>query len=123
MAMTAGIISCATLRQLSFERPEVALNTIEISGLDLDGVDLVLWLDVHNPNDYEIETTRIEATLDLEGTHFGSADGVGAAVRALLGRGTVNYELDTRLRIQTSLGGRSVSFQHRGEVQVKDVVR
>lgn len=139
--------SCATLRQLSFERPTVELDMVEISGLDLDGVSLVLLLDVYNPNAYEIQTTRIEATLDLAGTHFGSAaldrsvplppashtivrlpasftwEGAGAAARALLGRGTVNYDLDTRLRVQTSLGGQNVTFRHRGEVQVSDLVR
>jgi LEA14-like dessication related protein len=141
------MVSCATLRQLSFERPTVELDAVEISGLDLDGVGLVLWLDVFNPNEYEIQTTRVEAELDLEDTHFGTAtldesvplaaashtlvklpasftwEGVGAAARALLRRGTVNYDLDTRLRVQTSLGARTVSFRHRGEVQVKDLVR
>ena len=52
--------SCATLRQLSFERPTVELDMVEISGLDLYGVSLVLLLDVYNPNAYEIQTTRID---------------------------------------------------------------
>lgn len=146
LLLTAILASCATLRQMSFERPTVELDAVEISGLDLDGVSLVLWLDVYNPNGYEIRTSRIETALDLEGTHFGSAaldgsvplaaashtivklpasftwDGVGAAARALLSRGTVDYDLDTRLRVQTSLGQRDVSFRHRGEVQVRDLV-
>ena len=147
LASAIGIVSCATFKQLSFERPTVELDTVEISGLDLDGVSLVLWLDVYNPNGYEIQTTRVEAALDLEETHFGSAaldegvplaaashtlvrlpasftwEGVGAAARALLGRGTVDYDLDARLRIQTSLGARTVNLRHRGQVQVTDLVR
>lgn len=146
LVAAATIVSCATLRQLSFERPSVELDAVEISGLDLDGVSLILWLDVYNPNDYEIRTTRVEAELDLEETHFGSAaldesvplaaashtlvklpasfrwEGVGAAARALLGRGTVDYDLETRLWVQTSLGGRTLSLRRRGEVQVKDLV-
>jgi LEA14-like dessication related protein len=147
VAATATVVSCATLRQLSFEPPTLQLDAVEISRIDLNGVSLVLWLDVFNPNDYQIQTTRVEAELDLEDTHFGNAtldesvslaaashtlvklpasfswDGVGAAARALLGRGTVDYDLDTRLRVQTSLGARTVSLRHRGEVQVKDLVR
>ncbi|MGD8699212.1 MAG: LEA type 2 family protein [Gemmatimonadales bacterium] len=147
LVAAATIVSCATLRQLSFEQPSVELDAVEISGLDLDGVSLILWLDVYNPNEYEIRTTRVEADLDLEETHFGSAaldesvplaaashtrvklpatfrwEGVGAAARALLGRGTVDYDLETRLRVQTSLGGRTLSLRRRGEVQVKDLVR
>ena len=146
LAATATLVSCATLRQLSFERPSVELDTVEIVGLGLDGVSLVLWLDVYNPNDYDIQTSRLDAALDLEGTHFGSAtlhdntslaatshtlvkvpasfswEGVGAAARALLRRGTVGYDLETELRVQTSVGGRTVSLRHRGEVQVRDFI-
>ena len=41
LAATATLVSCATLRQLSFERPSVELDTVEIVGLGLDGVSLV----------------------------------------------------------------------------------
>src|SRR5207253_10617431 len=30
-------------------------------------------LDVYNPNDYRIRSTRLEVGIDLEGTHFGDA--------------------------------------------------
>jgi len=140
LAVTASLFSCATLRHLSFEQPSVELDAVEIVGLDLDGVSLVLWLDVYNPNDYEIQTSRLDAALDLESTHFGSAtlhdntslaaishtlvkvpasfswEGVGAAARALLRRGTVDYDLET------SLGARTVSLRHRGEAKVKDLI-
>jgi len=146
LAALSSLAACATLQHLSFERPTVELDTVEISGLDLDGFSLVLWLDVYNPNGYEIRTSRIETSLDLEGTHFGTAavdravplapashtvvkipasftwDGVGAAARAILSRGMVNYDLDTRLRVETSLGDRDVGFRHRGEVQVRDLM-
>jgi LEA14-like dessication related protein len=146
LAAMATLFSCATLQQLSFEQPSVELDAVEIVGLDLDGVSLVLWLDVYNPNDYDIQTSRLDATLDLEGSHFGTAtlhdntslaatshtlvkvpasfswEGVGAAARALLRRGTVDYDLETQLRVQTSLGARTVSLRHRGEVQVQDLI-
>lgn len=146
LAGTATCASCATLQQLSFGRPTVELDTVEISSLDLDGFSLILWLDVYNPNSYEIRTSRIETSLDLEGTHFGSAaldravplapashtvvklpasftwDGVGAAARAILSSGTVNYDLDTRLRVRTSLGERNFGFRHQGEVQVRKLI-
>jgi LEA14-like dessication related protein len=138
--------SCATLKQLSFERPSLQLDAIEITGLDLDGVSLVLWLDVYNPNGYEIRTTRVDAELALEGTRFGSAlleenvplaptahtlvkipaaftwQGIGAGARSLLDRGKVDYDLDARLRVQTSLGARTLTFEHRGEVPIRDLV-
>jgi LEA14-like dessication related protein len=139
--------SCATLRQLHFERPTVELEAIEITWIDLSGGSLVLVLDVFNPNDFDIRTTRVEASLDLEETDFGKAilegdetllagshtlvevpaeftwEGVGAGARALLQRGTVRYDLESRLRIETSVGGRTVTLRHRGEVPVRDLLR
>ncbi len=138
--------SCATLKQLSFERPSLQLDAIEITGLNLEGVSLVLWLDVYNPNGYEIRTTRVDAELQLEDTRFGSAlleenvplapaahtlvkipaaftwQGIGAGARALLESGKVDYELDTRLRVETSLGSRTLNIGHRGQVPIRDLV-
>ncbi len=129
---------------MSFERPTVELDALELTALDLDGASLKLWLDVYNPNGYELRTTRIEADLDLEDTHLGSAslekaivlaplahtvvelparvswEGLGAGARALLERGAVDYVLDTRLRVNTSLGNRTVRFRTHGEVPILD---
>ncbi|UCF20880.1 MAG: LEA type 2 family protein [Gemmatimonadota bacterium] len=136
--------SCATFQQLRFEKPALELEALEIASFGLSDVSLVLWLDVYNPNDYEIRTTRVEVALDLEETHFGSAlleqsvrlpaashtsvrvpakftwEGVGAGARALLERGAVTYSLETKLRVDTSVGGRTLSFRNRGEVPISD---
>jgi LEA14-like dessication related protein len=141
------LTSCATLRQLQFEQPSVDLEAIEITGVGVSGGSLVLVLEVFNPNDYDIRTIWVEASLELEGTHFGTAvlegdetlaansrtqveipaeftwEGVGAGARALLGRGALRYQLEARLRVETSIGGRTVSLRNRGEVPVRDLVR
>jgi LEA14-like dessication related protein len=141
------LASCATLKHLQFEQPTVDLKAIEIAGVGVSGGSLVLVLDVFNPNDYDIRTTWVEASLDLEDTHFGTAvlegdetlvansrtqveipaeftwEGVGAGARALLGRGALRYNLETRLRVETSIGGRTVTLRNRGEVPVRDLVR
>jgi LEA14-like dessication related protein len=143
----ACVCSCAVFQQLRFEEPTVELGAIEITGLGFSGVSLNIWLDVFNPNDYEIGTTRIEADLQLEETHFGSAlleedveiapsshtrvmiparftwEGVGTGVRALLLKGVVNYEMETKLRAKTPLGARTLDFKSRGEVPISDLVR
>ncbi len=140
----SGALSCAAFQRIRFEQPDVSLEAIEVTGLDLSGVSLVLWLDVFNPNDYELRTTRVEADLELEGRQFGRAllneaaalgagmhtrvrvpaeftwEGLGAGARALLERGSVNYQLDSRLRVETSFGGRNLSFRTRGEVPVRN---
>ncbi len=135
-------LSCSLFQRIRFEEPDVSLEAIEITGLDLSGVSLVLWLDVFNPNDYDLRTTRVEADLELEGSRFGRAQlseaavlgaglhtrvgvpaefswqGLGAGARGLLERGSVRYQLDTRLRVETSFGGRNLTLRRRGEVPV-----
>ncbi|UCC81921.1 MAG: LEA type 2 family protein [Gemmatimonadota bacterium] len=148
MAVLALLLaSCATLSQLQFDQPTVDLDAIEVTGVGVSGGSLVLVLDVFNPNDYDIRTTWVEASLDLEDTHFGTAvlegdktlvansrtqveipaeftwEGVGAGARALLGRGALRYDLETRLRVETSIGGRTVTLRNRGEVPIRDLVR
>jgi len=143
----AVVCSCAAFQQLRFEEPTVELDSVEITGLGLSGVSMNVWLDVFNPNDFVIGATRIEADLQLEETHFGSAlleedveiapashtrvripasftwDGIGAGVRALLVNGVVDYQLESKLRVRTSLGARNLSFKSRGEVPISDLVR
>ncbi len=135
-------MSCATLKHLRFEKPTIEFDALEISGVSFEGGSLVLWLEIYNPNDYEIRTTWVESTLHLEGTRFGTAvleesvtlaaasnttvkipatftwKGIGAGARALLDRGAVDYLLETRIKVQTSLGGHTVSFENKGEVPI-----
>jgi LEA14-like dessication related protein len=140
------VAACAPLQQLSFELPTVELAAVKITHLDLAGGALVLRLDVFNPNSYAISTTRVEATLELEGQSFGTAvleeatrlaaashtqldipaqffwEGVGAGARSLLQRGEVGYRLETKMRLQTSLGGRTASLRKSGRVTISDLV-
>ncbi len=140
--LAVGALSCSLFQRIRFEHPRLSLEAIEIIGLDLTGVSLVLWLDVFNPNDYELRTTSVEADLEVERTRFGSAqlsgatvlgagshtrvrvpaqfswEGLGAGARGLLERGSVRYQLDTRLRVETAFGGRNLRLSSRGEVPV-----
>lgn len=144
--LVLSLLGCATLRQLSFTRPTVGLESVEITGLGLQGGSLNLLLDVYNPNQYELRTLRIDASLDLEDTHFGDAAlervivleptahttvevpvgftwaGVGAGARALLARGAVNYRMASRLRVDTPIGERSVELSNAGLVPIRDLL-
>ena len=145
---TVGLLTgCATvLQQLQFSRPSLDLETIQVTGISFTGGSVDLILDVFNPNSYDLNTMRVEAGIDLEGTHFGDVSweepvtlpsgehttvrvplsftwsGVGAGARGLLTRGTVNYVLDTRLFLDTPLGDRAVGFETSGEVPLLEMV-
>jgi LEA14-like dessication related protein len=143
LGLTVLLPACAGL---SFQQPTAALVAVELTGVGLDGGALNLQLDVHNPNAFDLRTTRVALGLDLDGTHFGDVDlgsdvllpahqtsrvvlplrfqwsGVGAGARAMLGCGSVRYDLVGRLFVQTPIGERAVGVRLGGEVTLKDLV-
>ncbi len=141
-----GLALLTACARLTFQHPTAALVAIELTGVGLQGGALTLQLDVHNPNAFDLRTTRIAVGLDLDGTHFGDLDlardialpagrtsrvelplsfvwsGVGAGARAMLGRGAVRYDLTGRLFVQTPIGERAVGVRVGGDVTLRDLV-
>ena len=137
--------ACGLLRGFRFEEPTVRLETIRVLGVGLLGGELTLFLDVYNPNGYELRGFGVEARLTLEETHFGDArfderfvvpaqshvtleipmrftwEGVGAGARALLSRGEVGYGLTTAIRADTPVGERPVRIHRDGTVRLADL--
>jgi LEA14-like dessication related protein len=140
VTLAGVLVGCAQLR---FEEPTAALVAVRVTEIGLEGGGLRLQLDVHNPNAYELRTTRIAVGVDLESTNFGNVElteplrlpggqatrvevplsfrwsGVGAGARALLSRGTVRYTLSGRLFLDTPLGAREVPVRASGEASLR----
>jgi LEA14-like dessication related protein len=138
--------ACAIVQSLSFERPGVNLQEIQITGLGVSGGSLNLLLDVYNPNSYSLRTLRIETSVDIDGTHFGDVklereftlaaerttvveipmtftwSGVGAAARNLLQQGSVNYVLDSKILLNTPIGDQTLDFRSRGVVPLTSII-
>jgi LEA14-like dessication related protein len=136
---------CSVLSRVSFERPTTKLESIELIGLGITGGSMNLVLDVYNPNGYELRAMRIDAGIDLEGTHFGDVRlerdislpptehttvkipvtftwaGVGAGARGMLSRGAVDYTLDSKIHVSTPVGEQTVEFRNTGLVPLKDI--
>ncbi len=146
-AAVGHLTGCAAvLQQLQFSKPSLALESIQVTGLSFTGGSVDLILDVFNPNSFDLNTMRVEAGIDLEGTHFGDVSweepvtlpseehttvrvplaftwsGVGAGTRGLLTKGAVSYVLDTRLFLDTPLGDRAVGFETTGNVPLLKIV-
>ncbi|MGH7569661.1 MAG: LEA type 2 family protein [Gemmatimonadales bacterium] len=138
---------CATFQAaLRFQEPQVELEEINITRLGLSGGTLDLVLDVYNPNDYRLRSTRLEVSLDLEESHFGDAlidkpldlspenhsrvvmpvrfdwAGVGAGARALLTRQAVRYGLRGVVIVETPLGDKRVGLRGSGNVPLKKLM-
>lgn len=148
LGVTLLVAGCATLgRALRFQEPDIKLQEIRVTGLGLNGGTLDLALDVFNPNDYRLRTTRLELGIDLEDVHFGDAlletplelpsqqhslvtvpvqfewAGVGAGARALLSRQAVRFGLTGVASLGTPIGDRRVQVHGSGEVPLKALLR
>ncbi len=136
-----ALSSCATFRAaLRFQEPQVELKQINVTGLGLTGGTMDLVLDVYNPNEYRLRSTRLEAQLDLEHTHFadGLIDkpldlsptnhtqvvmpirfewaGVGAGAKALLTKQAVAFGITGIVFLDTPLGDKQVKIHGSGNV-------
>src|SRR5262245_66334315 len=72
--LVMSLSACATLKSaLNFQKPDIELQEINVTGLGLQGGTMDLVFDVYNPNDYRLRSTRLEVALELAGTDFGEA--------------------------------------------------
>lgn len=145
--LTVTLWSCATLRNaLTFEKPQIELQEINVTGLGLSGGTLDLVFDVYNPNDYRLRSTRLEVGLELAGTDFGEAlidkpldlspvnhsrvvmpvrfawSGVGAAARSLLESQELPYGLTGAVLLDTPIGERRVELSSKGIVPLRKLI-
>ncbi len=139
--------ACATLRNaLQFQKPDVVLQEINITGLGLQGGTLDLVFDVYNPNQYRLRSTRLDVSLALAGTDFGEAlidkpldfspanhsrvvmpvrfswAGVGAAARSLLQSQELPYGITGAVLLDTPLGERRVQVTGKGTVPLRKLI-
>jgi LEA14-like dessication related protein len=139
--------ACATLKSaLNFQRPDLELQEINVTGLGLQGGTMDLVFDVYNPNDYRIRSTRLEVDLELAGTDFGDAlidkpldlspvnhsrvvmpvrftwSGVGAAARSLLESQELPYGLTGAVLLDTPIGQQRVQLQGKGKVPLRKLI-
>jgi LEA14-like dessication related protein len=142
-----AVSGCATLRNaINFESPQIELQQINITGMGLSGGTLDLVLDVYNPNEYRLRSTRLDVALELASTDFGEAlidkpldlspqnhsrvvmpvrftwTGVGAAARSLLQSQELPYGITGAVILDTPLGERRVQVKSTGNVPLRKLI-
>ena len=141
------VSSCATLRNaLQFQKPDVALQQIDITSFSLTGGTMNLVFDVYNPNDYRLRSTRLEVGLKLADTDFGEAlidkpldlspqnhsqvimpvkftwAGVWAAAKSLLQSQELPYGLTGAVIVETPIGDKRVELTSSGNVPLRKLI-
>ena len=128
-------------------KPEVVLNSVRVAGIGLRGASLIAELDINNQNDFDIETDSIQYELfaNTSGSswspvmqrtwtqhvvikeeqttrvevpiEFNYSDLSGAA-RAILDRGTFNYQIRGNVFVREPLR-RTLPFTKTGNVSLQ----
>lgn len=122
----------------NFKDPDLQLNRVVVRGIGLTGGTLDLVMDVHNPNNFQLQGTKLQVGFDVQGAHVGDIQyedrfgvpsgetttltlpvtfqwsGVGSAVRSALEYGDVPYTLKGQATLETPWGRRVVPFTREG---------
>ena len=146
--VVVALAGCKTLGSaLDFTEPDVQLKEVQVTGIGLSGGTLNLQLDVFNPNDFRLRSTRLQLGIDLENVHFGDAlletplelpsqqhtlvtvpvrfewAGVGAGARGLLTRQAIRFGLTGTAFLGTPLGDRQVQVRGSGDVPLRRLIQ
>ena len=150
-ALVAGVslAGCSVLGHAAFQNPIVNLHSVAIRGLGLTGGSLDVQLAVFNPNGYRLDATHLNYRVNLAGdsvtvasgaldtrTTVQSKDstivtipvnftysGIGAAGRALLNTGAVNYHVLGDVTVGSPVGNFTVPYSTTGRFTTTGVAR
>ena len=145
----AALGACTMLGKAAFQNPIVNLHSVAIRGLGLTGGSLDVQLSVYNPNGYRLDATHLNYRVNLAGdsvqvasgaldtrTTVQSKDstivtipvdftyaGIGAAGRALLNTGAVNYHVLGDVTVGSPVGNFTVPYSTTGRFTATGVAR
>jgi LEA14-like dessication related protein len=135
---TIALSGCASVGKKVFKEPVVTLKEMRVTGIGFNGGALDVLLNVHNPNGYRLDATKLTYKLMIDSLTFGQGEldskfivqekdsavvrlpltftwaGVGEAGRQLLGTGTVNYRVQGILAVGTPIGTYNAPYDRTG---------
>jgi LEA14-like dessication related protein len=135
----AFLAACATLGRAAFQEPVVNLRDVKVTALGMSGGSVDVLLSVYNPNGYRLDATRLtyrvmmdsattlatgeisdriavqenDSTLVRVPVNF-TYSGIGSAGRAIMERGSVDYQVVGDLSVGTPAGSFTVPYSARG---------
>ena len=131
-----SLLGCATLGRATFKEPDVQLREVVVTGLGLTGGSLEVVLSVSNPN--RLDALGMTYRVDVDSTKLGDGGlndrfvvaakdsslvrlpirftyaGLGAAGRALIQSGTVQYRVRGDFTVATPLGNFTRPYDRTG---------
>ena len=133
---TAG---CASLGRQAFQAPHVTLRDVRVVGVGVTGGELDVALNVHNPNNYRLDTSKLDYQVFVADTvpvARGTMDnrvtvqagdsaivkipvsftysGIGVLGRQLMQTGVVSYKVTGSVTVASVTGNFTVPFSSTG---------
>lgn len=134
----APLVACTPLGVWIYQDPAVTVSRVRVATDGRDSSPVMVALDLRNPNDYTVSTTRVELRLVLDGLAIGQLDQdssvslpKGTATVALpliphrsatrgrmqaFGSGIHRFTIEGRATFKTPVGKRKVRFAQTGEL-------
>lgn len=132
-------LGCTPLGVWLYQDPALEVSRVRVRAEHSSGDRLIVALDVRNPNDYEVSTSRLELLLRLDGVPIGEFDrdsilpvpqdaiatlslpltpGKAATPERLrlLQSGTHEFSVEGRATFTTPIGKRKVRFAQEGSM-------
>lgn len=133
-----GTAGCAALGRATFKEPDVQLKEVVVTGLGLTGGSVDVVLSVHNPNGYKLDALKMTYRVDVDSIKLGDGAldgrfvvpekdsstvrlpvrftyaGLGAAGRALVTSGQVNYRVRGDFTVATPIGNFTRPYDRTG---------
>jgi hypothetical protein len=137
--MLAPMVACTPLGLWMYEDPGVTVSRVRLGMQPADSASVEVALDVSNPNDYPVSTTRVELRLRLDDLPIGQLDrdssvplpevatstvalplvprgGTPAARLQAFGSGVHRFMVEGLATFATPIGSRKVRFAQEGEL-------
>jgi LEA14-like dessication related protein len=137
IAFSLLLTSC---RSMVINEPSFTLKRIGVSPRSLNDIGVMLYLDVHNPNPFDIQLKSFEYTIYLNEEEFGNGrleksimaassattplqvpvnvgfTSVLGGLKAIVGTGNLPYRITGKASVATSFGALNYDFSQEGKM-------
>lgn len=137
------VIVLASCLSWIMEKPSFVLRGVSLRPLSLTDVNIILDLDVHNPNSFDLSFKSFEYTVYLKNEEIGNGrlekellissskttriqapvaakfKDLSGSLKSILTEGDLPYKIAGKVVVKTALGSRQFPFSSEGRINLK----
>jgi LEA14-like dessication related protein len=137
-ASMVAVAACASLGRQAFEEPIVTFKDVQVKGVGLSGGSVDVVLNVYNPNNFQLDATKLTYALLVDTLLFGSGEldsrftvqrkdstevrlpldfrwaGMNEAAREMINTGSVPYRVRGAITVGSGVGTFTIPYDRTG---------